>query len=123
MELVIHELHVSDPIAYPGGKNGWRRAWCSCDTERLWWGATPDQALKPAREHKKAKEAAEAEVAEMARPASEFRASVLQYLTGHYAYGQRPDLAERLTDGEFVVLTYRELADIVFTVSDNRKQR
>lgn len=51
-----HELITEGPIAYPGGKNGWHRVFCSCDPTRFWWGNTEVRALKPAREHKAAKE-------------------------------------------------------------------
>ncbi len=56
-----HELSVESNIAYPGGKNGWSRAWCSCDPARLWWGSDDTSALKPAKIHKRDKDAQEAE--------------------------------------------------------------
>lgn len=122
--MTEHELRTEGPVRYPGGKDGWFRTYCICNPDRLWWGATEAQSRKPGREHKRAKEnVVEIEAAVEAVPAAEWRARVLQWLTGPYAYTERPDLAERLTEGEFVALTYRELSDIVDTVRHNSKQR
>ena len=74
-----HELVTEGPVRYPGGKDGWFTVHCTCDPTRFWWGATEAQALKPAREHKRTKDA---QAAEMAVPAAELRARVLQWLEG-----------------------------------------